>query len=534
MKITGIATMNFFKFSIQSTLTRFWSPITGLVGHVNQDMGSNMIVIIVLLSSPSVYSADAKTELEQRMLDRIESLTEQLQLVQNQMQEMQEVQESLHRENQQLQSQFNGNNYSVLQASQQTDTGQTIQTSNAVVNAAVENSENDQIIDLSVNEAGFFDGADTNHVLSNPWYRNIRISGFGSIGHFNTGSAGSRDNAAFEVKESSLFIEGEVWEDVSYFLEFQINRLGIDPRSPAPNTGEAYVHFRNLDWGGDNPIGLKVGRVDLPFGEEYLWQDAIDNPLITNSIAYAYGWDEGVLAYSQWGAVNWIAAVTDGTETRSRDNNSQKAVSLKFYSEPNDPLYFSASFMHNDDSEELPLGFGGAHAMPVGTDLGSRDSFKSLAGDSESKEIGATFFELDTRYSFSIADRQAYLALAWGKGLVDDADSFFDREFEWFSVEPYLQISQKWYTLLRYSEIGTYDSNEGYLFGGKIFAKGLVSGGYDTEKMRRLGIGLGWRPNPRTRAKFEIGKDWLDVIDGSSLTVNDNRNFIGFEVAVGF
>ena len=40
---------------------------------------------------------------------------------------------------------------------------------------------------------------------------------------------------------------------------------------------------------------MKLGRIDIPFGDEYLWQDAIDNPLITNSAAYPYGWDEGIL-----------------------------------------------------------------------------------------------------------------------------------------------------------------------------------------------------------------------------------------------
>ena len=137
---------------------------------------------------------------------------------------------------------------------------------------------------------------DQDHVLASAWWSNFDIYGFGAAGYYDTGSDATRAAGGFEIKEASLFVEADVWEGVSFFVELQTNRLGRDDQL-FTRTGEVYVHFRELRLGNLPPFGLKLGRIDLPFGEEYLWQDASDNPLITNSAAYPYGWDEGVLLY---------------------------------------------------------------------------------------------------------------------------------------------------------------------------------------------------------------------------------------------
>ena len=164
-------------------------------------------------------------------------------------------------------------------------------------------------------------------MLTNPWWKNIEISGFGAAGFYDTGSAGTRADGGFEIKEASLFFDAEVWKDISFFLELQTNRLGKDD-TLFTRTGEVYAHFRNIG-AEDSTLGIKLGRFDLPFGEEYLWQDAIDNPLITNSAAYPYGWDEGILIYDTTRHFSWIAAITSGTDARSKEENSAKALNLK-------------------------------------------------------------------------------------------------------------------------------------------------------------------------------------------------------------
>ena len=148
----------------------------------------------------------------------------------------------------------------------------------------------------------------------------------------------------------------------------------------------------------------------------------------------------------------------------------------------------------------------------------------------------SSLVELDARYNFlSTTPFDGYIALSLGAATQDDSDSFFERDFFWFSVEPFVSYKNTWYAVARYSEIGTYNENEGYHFDGKIFAGGNSAFGYDTKRFRRLGLGLGWTPNPHVRVKLEIGQDWFDLIDISPLSAkSNNRKFVGFEVDLGF
>ena len=391
--------------------------------------------------------------------------------------------------------------------------------------------EDASLVDLAAQEEQSIDNndSDTNHVLAQPWWENFDIYGFGAAGFYDTGSAGTREHGGFEIKEASLFVEAEAWDDISFFVELQTNRLGKDD-DLFTRTGEVYAHFRDIQIGESTSLGLKLGRIDIPFGEEYLWQDAIDNPLITNSAAYPYGWDEGLLLYSDFHGLNWIFAVTDGTDERSRDENSEKAFNLKFYGNPWEQLYLSLSLMSNGDGTKSAFEFGGSHFVPIGV------SSTSTLGNSPNTEVESNLFELASKYKFNLLNNaNGYLAVTFGAAKQDDEASSFDRSIKWFSLEPYLKFSNNWYTVLRYSEIGTYDDDEGYNFKGKTFSGGSAVSSFDIERFRRLGIGLGWTPNPNVLAKFEIGKDWFNLIDASPLSSeNDDREFAGFELAVGF
>ena len=39
---------------------------------------------------------------------------------------------------------------------------------------------------------------------------------------------------------------------------------------------------------------------------------------------------------------------------------------------------------------------------------------------------------------------------------------------------------------------------------------------------------------PRVTAKIEVGKDWFDLIDASTLANDGRREFVGLEVAAQF
>ena len=247
------------------------------------------------------------------------------------------------------------------------------------------------------------------HVLSNPWWMNFDISGFIAAGYYDTGSNATRPIGTFEIKEASLFVSASVWEDADIFLELQTNRLGKDNQLFI-RTGEVYIHLRNIGNGTGNAIGLKLGRIDIPFGEEYLWQDAIDNPLITNSASYPYGWDEGVLAYGNFNRISWIAALMDGTDQRSEEDNSDKALAFKFYSDVSANLYLSASMMTNGQAAKSAVEFGGSHFEPIGA------SHASTLPSSPSVQVDARLYQIDVKYDFlnSNESKRAYIAFAIG------------------------------------------------------------------------------------------------------------------------
>jgi hypothetical protein len=182
------------------------------------------------------------------------------------------------------------------------------------------------VVDLSGEEhSSLQKGEARAHVLVRPWYQNVEVSGFGAFWFIKSGRDGTRPEAGFVIKETTLFVEAEAWEDAALFLEIQTDVLQRDEKKgkpPSVRTGEVYAHFRNvLQRWGDGLLGIKVGRVDIPFGEEYLWQDAPDNVLISNSSAYPWLWDEGLVLYGKLRGVGWTAAVMDGTVARSQEDD---------------------------------------------------------------------------------------------------------------------------------------------------------------------------------------------------------------------
>ncbi len=398
---------------------------------------------------------------------------------------------------------------------------------------ALENSEaateTTSFVNLTPQQKPAIEDAGDSNTLSNPWWRNIDFSGFGAVGFYDTGSAGTRDKGGFEIKEASLFISADVWDDVEFFVEFQTNRLGRDG-DQFTRTGEVYVHFHDIAISANTSIGMKFGRLDIPFGEEYLWQDAFDNPLITNSAGWPYATDEGIEFYGKFKDIGWILSATDGLLFRGREQNSDKAINLKIYGQLLEPLYLSFSVMSNGSTSVSAMQFAGSFLQPIGG-----FGHQSTLGVSPSSEIDANLAEIDLKYELSFLTYDAYLALSFGAADIDDNEPAFDRNFRWFFIEPSIRINQNWYAILRYSEIGTYENDEGYHFDGKTFAGGNSAFGYDTKRFQRLSLGLGWTPNPHVKAKLEIAKDWFELIEVSPLNPNNgDRGFVGFEIAVGF
>ena len=388
-----------------------------------------------------------------------------------------------------------------------------------------------QGVDLSGEEITAFGENSSTHVLASPWYRNIHISGFGAVSFFDLGADTAQPNGGFVIKDAALFVDAKAWEDISFFFEIQTNILLRD-EDTSLRTGEVYAHFRNVlkKW-GDNLLGVKIGRVDIPFGEEYLWTDSADNPMISHAVGFPWLWDEGIVLYGKLRGVGWVASVTDGTMERSVDDHPSKAFTAKIYGTPWKPLYLSSSFMRNGKTDMSALYLGDVCIQPVGTNVHGREVPSSL-GASASEKVAANLYEIDATCRFSDA---AELVLSLGHAFIDDADNAFDRKLTWFSVQPRYNLPKGIYIILRYSEFGTYDSDKGYLIDGGFLMDGRRTFGYDANRLQRFSAGAGWKLNPRTTIKLEAGRDRFEVIDGSPIDPSDDsRGFLGFELTQSF
>src|SRR5207244_2545376 len=86
-------------------------------------------------------------------------------------------------------------------------------------------------------------------------------------------------------------------------------------------------------------------RFYIPFGEEYLVRNAIDNPLISHSLTDLWGPDLGVEFYGSLGRVRYVLAVQNGGVQTLRDFTSDKSVAARVGYDPSQWLHLSLSAM---------------------------------------------------------------------------------------------------------------------------------------------------------------------------------------------
>ena len=218
----------------------------------------------------------------------------------------------------------------------------------------------------------------------------VRISGEGAIGLFHSQSDGMFPHAEFHVDEAKLFLEAPVWGEVYFFTE--LNLYTREEPNADLRAGELYLDVENLSrlWDQQGQLNLRLGRMDIPIGEEYLTRDAIDNPLVSHSIMDFWGVDEGVEVYGGLGKFSYVVAVQNGGHDALHDFNSDKSVAARVGLDPAAWLHASVSAMRtgdldvkNDKLSELWLGSGFVRSLgsPATTTFGA----EVLQGDVQIK-----------------------------------------------------------------------------------------------------------------------------------------------------
>jgi hypothetical protein len=344
----------------------------------------------------------------------------------------------------------------------------------------------------------------------------LHLSGEGGIALFHTSSDGQHPDGSFRVDEAKLFLEAPLWESTYFFGELDL--VIREANDEFFHLGELYVDFENVlrHWADRNFLSIRAGRIDIPFGEEYLVRDVIDNPLISHSLSDFWGIDEGVELYGSAFGVDYVVAVQNGGHPTLQDFDGDKSVAGRIGYNFGKRARVSVSGLRTgelstegDEMSELWFGNG---------------FFRSLGSEETAPTFQANVFELDAQTFWN----SGHVKLAGGYFEYEDSDTTVDRTRDgyYYYAEALQNITPKFYTVGRFSQIIADEGMPivGYGDFGKYFFGPL------TRDLWRLSLGLGYRWSENLVAKVEYTREEGDLVGGAG---RDNH-FVGAEIGFKF
>ena len=341
---------------------------------------------------------------------------------------------------------------------------------------------------------------------------NVAITGEGGIGVFETGESGKYPNAAFRIDEARLFFDAPVWEDV--FFHAQVDITAPESDDNGLYFGEVYLEFENLVkyWNLDDMFNVRLGNIYIPFGEEYEYRFAIDDPLISHSLSDLWGYDPGIEIYGSWKKLNYAVAVQDGGISELNDNTGDKSVAGRIGYNPYSWLHFSASAMRTGDLE------AGADLSAIWFGSGL---FKSIGSPATTSTYRVGLSELDAQGKW----KTGYVKAAGGYAAYSDNNTAADdhRDIYYYYVEALQHLTKKLYGVARYSQIR---APKGYPIEGDTATYGLP-----TSEIWRLSLGMGYRFNEHLVLKAEYMFEQGELSTGGS---RNHENMLAAEAAFKF
>jgi hypothetical protein len=345
----------------------------------------------------------------------------------------------------------------------------------------------------------------------------VNLSGQLAAGYFKTGSKGQYPKGEFRLDEARLFFDAKAWDDVYAFMELNVmTREGYDD---AVRIGEVYMDFeRVLKWRGlDSLVNVRLGRFYIPFGEEYSVRYAINNPLISHSLADFWGVDEGIELYGSHGPVEYALAVQNGGHSAAFEATSDKSVTARIAWQPKPWLRLSGSAMRTGD---LSVQDEYISEMWFGNGF-----FRVLGNPATTSRFHVDMAEGDVQFLFS----RGHLKLAGGAIRYDDDDRAANnqRDVYHYSAEGMFRFTKQFYGATRYSQIL---ADNGF----PIVGHGNWPDYFDTsltDNLWRLSLGLGYTPNPNLVFKVEYTFERGHTTGGES---RDHEDFFGAQAALRF
>lgn len=313
----------------------------------------------------------------------------------------------------------------------------------------------------------------------------VQLSGHGAIAYFGGQRNADFDKDVLRVDEAKLFLEAPLGGNTYFFSEVDV--FNRDSTSNSFRAGELYLDFEGISraWGNESQMSLRFGRVDIPFGEEYAQRDAVDNPLISHSVADFWGVDEGIEAYGSLGPLQYVAAIQNGGTNTAFDFASSKAATIRLGWDPAPGFHVSASGIRTGRIQQAT---DSRAEIWFGNDWGRRRTGSNAA------HFWLDALQVDARRSF----RHGHLAASAGR--IRYRDDALPRRFEssadFGSAEGVVKASRQLHFGGRFSLAR---SPRGFIMPGD----GLSSPIRLSEYLRRLSLGAGYQLTSQLLLKAE-------------------------------
>ena len=345
----------------------------------------------------------------------------------------------------------------------------------------------------------------------------VNLSGEGGMAFFNTGEEGFAPHSEFRVDEMRLFVEAPLGEEVYFYGGVDLaTRENVNL---SLYLDELYLDAQDLSrvWGHDGQLNLRVGRLNIPFGEEYLSRYVIDDPLISHSLSDLWGTDPGVELYGTLGRFCYVLAVQNGSGANGvQDFDGDKSVTARLGYDPARWLHLSVSGMRTGN---LNVQQDSLSALWFGNGF-----FRSL-GSPSTTTFHADLVEGDIKLRWPGGSVNAFGGYARYGDNDPAADN--DRDIYYYSVEGVQHLTRKMYAAARFSQIMADRGFPivGYGNFGDYFFDGL------TTELWRLSLGMGYRFNNQILLKAEYSFERGRESDGGA---RDREDFLGTEIAFKF
>ncbi len=346
----------------------------------------------------------------------------------------------------------------------------------------------------------------------------VRIAAEAGLAFFHTGPEGQFPKGEFRVDDPVISFEAPIHKNVYFFGALKL--LPREARLENFQLGELYVDFEDVSstWGQMGLVNVRVGRFNVPFGEEYLARGPVTNALISHSLSDIWGEDEGAEIYGKLGSFDYTVAVQNGGLSGVRDFNADKALVGRAGWNAATWLRVSGSAMRTG---EISTAGDQLSAVWFGNGF-----FRGLGSPKTTRKFRADLYEADV-----IARWQTgHLSAAAGAVKFGDNDSTTDnsRRLHYNFVELMQAVGARPYFAARYSSIRVPRGYPltGWGEAGEYFFEPTL-----TEELHRLSLGLGYRLGPSLVLKMEYSWE-----NGREMTGDrrDEENFFGTEIGLKF